>query len=111
MPTIAYKLFTVRRNRSIGSLFINRQAVLPVGEWLTAACYPTKGFAVRTGWHATPAPIAPHLGTTGRAWFRVELDEITAIDRPECQGGQWFLAGRMRILGPISNLDKQISLL
>lgn len=96
--TIAYKLFRVRKNGTIGSLFINRKAILPIGEWVEAKPYKTKGFAFRPGWHCTKKPHAPHLGMEGRAWYKVEIETYTEHIRPKNQGGMWYLAHRMKIL-------------
>ena len=96
---IAYKLFTKRRDGSLGPLFINRSQKVPVGKWLWAGDHPTTGFAHRPGWHAAGAPVAPHLKLLpDRVWCRVELKFVEAIDRPRAQGGQWFLARRMKVL-------------
>ena len=95
---IAYKLFRVRRNGSIGSLFIDRRTYLPFGVWLRAECHPTKGFALRPFWHATAEPHAPHLSMKGRAWYKVEILDFTPQSRPKSQGGIWFLAEQMKIL-------------
>jgi hypothetical protein len=90
---IAYKLFRMRRDGSLGSLFINRRARLPVGFWMGSQLYPTKGFAERCGWHCLAKPEAPHLSEKGRRWFEVEMDgEIQTIYRPASQGGVWYLA-------------------
>ena len=94
---IAYKLFRVRQDGSLGSLFINRRRRLPIGEWMESECIPTKGFAVREGWHCLPRPEAPHLTIKGRRWYAVEIDDWETLDRPASQGGHWFLAHRMRI--------------
>ena len=99
----AYKLFRVKRNGKIGSLFINRQADIQLNVWHEAECHPTKGFAVRQGWHCTMQPIAPHLSTKGRKWFQVEVEGITTFDRPECQGGTWVLARFMKVIGEVTN--------
>lgn len=95
---IGYKLFSLRKNGTLGSLFIHRRQVLPLGRWLRAECFPTKGFAVRTGWHVTPAPHAPHLSMKGRVWAEVELRDWSRLPRPACQGGVWLLARWMRIV-------------
>jgi len=95
---IGYKLFRVRKNGTLGSLFINAKAVIPFNKWLTAETYPTKGFAVRPGWHITHAPIAPHLSMKGRQWYKVEFKSFETIIRPEKQGGRWFIAKKMRVL-------------
>ena len=43
----AYKLFKLRADGTLGPLFINRQQVVPIGEWLEAETHPTQGYAVR----------------------------------------------------------------
>jgi hypothetical protein len=97
-PRLAYKLMRVRKDGSIGSLFINRKARLPIGQWLQAGNHPTKGFAHRPAWHTMETPRAPHLGTKGRAWFQVEIADWREQQRPAAQGGKWFLSQRMRII-------------
>jgi hypothetical protein len=98
---IAYKLFRVRKDGSIGPLFINARLRLAVGVWYDAEAHLTKGFAFRPGWHAAPTPNAPHLSERGRRWFRVELDDVTEYPRPNAQGGVWLLAKRLRVLEAI----------
>lgn len=98
---IAYKLFRVRKNGTIGSLFINRKDILPIGEWLISKVYPTKGYALRPGWHATKKPFAPHLSMKGRIWYKVEIKDFYKHKRPINQGGVWYLAKQMMILGEI----------
>lgn len=95
---IAYKLLRVRKNGTLGPLFINRSQVIPVGEWLTAGCFPTKGFKVRPGWHVTGRPYAPHLSMEGRIWARVEIKDFELFDRPANQGGRWYIAKKMKVL-------------
>jgi hypothetical protein len=101
---LAYKLFSVRGDGSIGPLFIDKAQRVPVGAWLNATCTPTKGFAVRQGWHACPKPIAPHLclhpkGKARRVWCRVALGgRITDKKVSSAQGGEWLLADRMMVL-------------
>ena len=96
---IAYKLMRVRANGTVTSLFINKSKTIPIGEWVEAKAHPTKGFAFRPGWHATNRPIAPHLSERGRMWFKVELKDVKRLKRPESQGGEWYLARHMRIVG------------
>jgi hypothetical protein len=97
----AYKLFKVRRDGSIGSLFIKPRDRLPLNQWLHAENIPTKGYAVRAGWHAMAKPEAPHLSPKGRRWFEVEIEDHEQYERPKSQGGIWFLAQRMKILKPL----------
>ena len=99
---IAYKLFRIRKDGSIGPLFIHRRLRIPTGEWLDAEAHPTKGFAVRPGWHCCRTPHAPHLTMSpDRRWFRVRIQSVTRFERPASQGGTWLLAGRLKVLGPI----------
>jgi hypothetical protein len=103
-PRKAYKLFRVDRTGRLRSLFIGKTDILPIGEWLTARVIPTKGFAVRAGWHCTVEQTAPHLaidpvGGMPRVWAEVECDGwIDYHNRPESQGGTWVTCQRMRIV-------------
>lgn len=98
MTIRAWKLVTQRKDGTLGPLFINKRLVMVPGVWMDAEAHPTKGFAFRPGWHATPHMRAPHLSGRGRVWVRVELDGVSHIKRPESQGGYWYLAKRMRVL-------------
>lgn len=95
----AWKLLRQRRDGSLGPLFIGRKQIIPVGVALEAECKPTKGYAVRKGWHCTLLPIAPHLSTKGRIWKEVEVEDYEFYQRPESQGGTWVLAQKMTIIG------------
>jgi len=97
-PAKAYKLIRLRRDGSLGPLFINRRQRVPIGEWLPAVCYPTKGYAVRKGWHATLKPVAPHLTEKGRVWAEVRVRDYEKLERPEAQGGTWVLAQEMKVV-------------
>jgi hypothetical protein len=94
----AYKLIRKMKDGSLSPLFINKKSRIPVGEWVNAELNPTKGFAVRKGWHCTLEPNAPHLSETGRVWVEVEVDDFEYFNRPESQGGTWVLAQRMKII-------------
>ena len=94
---MGYKLLRQRKNGTLGSLFINRKAVIPLGEWLRAESYPTKGYKIRPGWHLTREPYAPHLSENGRVWAYALIDDWTEEKRPESQGGTWFLAKWMKL--------------
>ena len=98
MIKVAYKLLRMRKDGTLGPLFINRRQRIPIGEWLQAEDYPTKGYAHRPGWHASHRPVAPHLTEKGRVWYEVEVDDYVELKRPEYQGGLWFLAQRMRVV-------------
>jgi hypothetical protein len=99
----AYKLVRLKKDGSLGSLFIHRQDILPIGEWLEAEFYPTPTFSPRKGWHCTFKPVAPHLKTElkngeKRIWVKVEVEDFTEYNRPDSQGGKWILANKMKIL-------------
>jgi len=99
----AYKLFKRRSNGTLGPLFINARQIIPIGETMIAESHPTKGFAVREGWHATLEPIAPHLsmaprGGCERVWCEVELGGTVLHKRPESQGGTWVLADTLKVI-------------
>lgn len=94
----AYKLFKLRKNNTLGSLFINSSQIIRKNRWYRAYNYPTKGFAVRPGWHATETPEAPHLSPKGRVWAKVELEEVKELKVPKNHGGKWFLAKKMKVL-------------
>lgn len=94
----AYKLFRVLKNGSIASLFINKNTRHKIGVWLEAEDHPTKGYARRFGWHSVAEPKAPHLSPYGRAWFEVEIEDYTTLDRPFNQGAIWYISKRIKII-------------
>jgi hypothetical protein len=104
---IAYKLFNVRADGTLGPLFIDKATVVPIGQWLTGVCVPTQGFAIRKGWHACLTPYAPHLalrpkGKRPRVWCKVELaGDVTRKVVPQ---GEWYIAERMRVLEVLPSL-------
>lgn len=106
---IAYKLLRVRKDKTVGPIFINKQLVIKVGEWMDAESHPTKGFQVRPGWHVMAKPEAPHLSIKGRAWYSVEVEAAVEYNRPESQGGKWFLASRMKLVAPVSRSVKTVN--
>lgn len=94
-----YKLFHVRKDGSIGSLFINRRLRLEIGKRYEAEDHPTKGFAFRAGWHICDKPCAPHLSMKDRRWYVVEFDGwINRHVRPASQGGLWYTAQYMTVV-------------
>lgn len=95
---IAFKLLRVRKDSSLGPLFINRKQRIPLRKWLRAENHPTKGFSVRPGWHCCAHPHAPHLSMAGRVWAVVEIRGAVEHHRPEAQGGLWYTAKRMKVL-------------
>ena len=99
----AYKLLRLGKDGNLYPLFINKKSSTPFDIWMQAECHPTKGFAVRQGWHCCFAPVAPHLKTSlasgeKRVWCEVEVEDFEKYDRPESQGGAWILAQRMKLV-------------
>ena len=97
----AYKLLR-EKDGKLFPLFINRNVETPIGVELIAECHPTKGFAVRKGWHCCFQPIAPHLkmrlaNGEQRIWVECEVEDYETYNRPESQGGTWVLAQKMTI--------------
>ena len=105
MIKIGYKLFHVRKNLTIGPLFINRSQVIPLDKCLRAESHKTKGFKFRPGWHICSEPKAPHIKLNckcqKRAWYKVEFSDFETIVRPECQGGIWYIANNMKVIEKI----------
>lgn len=97
----AFKLFRVRKDGSLGPLFINMRLRIETGVWYEAEDHPTKGFAHRPGWHCGDQPEAKHLSEKGRAWYEVEIQDFYRFPRPAHQGGEWIIANHMRVIGPV----------
>lgn len=97
---IAYKLFHERKDGTLGPLFINRKQVIPINSWLPAGVYPTKGYALRPGWHVCSKCCAPHLTSKRekRVWKQVEVVSYIPLPRPKNQGGMWYLAEWMKVV-------------
>jgi hypothetical protein len=86
------------KNGELRPLFINKVQGIPIGVWLRAEEHPTKGFALRPGWHVCSEPIAPHLSKRDRVWCKVEVDDVEVLQRPATQGKIWYIAKWMKIL-------------
>jgi len=98
---IAYKLFRKRKDGTYGPLFINRKQRVEPMTWYDAESHPTKGFAVRPGWHCCAEPLAPHLSKKDRVWCKVMITQYTEHQRPESQGGLWYTANKMKVLNEL----------
>lgn len=105
---MAYKLFRVRSNGTIGSLFINKSQIIPVGRQMLALPHKTDGFKYRVGWHCCPWPHMPHLSNRGRKWFVVEIFGVTLLKRSKKQGRKWYIAQRMTVLHPVIRNKERI---
>jgi len=103
---IAYKLVRKMADGRLSSLFVNKQARLPLNVWLRAENHvqlaSNAGLANRPGWHCTREPKADHLSMEGRVWVKVELKGVEEFPRPVNQGGTWLIAEYMRIIKEIS---------
>jgi hypothetical protein len=106
---LGFKLFRKRKDGSYGPLFINRRQKLHVGVVYDAENHPTKGYAVRPGWHICSEANAPHLSKKDRVWCIVGFHDYTKHIRPESQGGLWFTANKMVILGELDVKPESIS--
>lgn len=95
---IGYKLFNLRKDNTLGPLFINRKQRLELNTIYAAESHPTKGYAFRPGWHVCAEQNAPHLSKKNRVWCKVEISDWSEHKRPVCQGGLWYLANRMKII-------------
>ena len=112
---VAYKLMRQLKDGTVHPLFINKKEETRFGVVLPAECYPTKGFAVRQGWHCCFTPYAPHLkqdlsNGEHRVWVEVLVRNYDTYDRPESQGGAWILAQEMIAERIISDEEVQMIL-
>ena len=98
---IGYKLFRVKANGTITSLFINKLVELPLDEWLVAEDHLTEGYKHRPGWHCCLTPNTPHLSEKGRDWYCVEMRDVKEEKRPRSQGGVWYIAGSIKIIDKV----------
>ena len=103
---IAYKLVRKLKSGELAPLFINKKLRLVFNKWLPAENHPTKGFAVRPGWHCCSDTFAPHLSKKDRVWVEVEIEDFVEIKRPESQGGIWYLANRIKFLKIVEKINK-----
>lgn len=108
----AYKLLRKLSDGKLYPLFIHKTFSTPFGEWMQAECYPTKGFAIRKGWHCTFIPLAPHLSIKlangeQRVWVECEVEDYATYNRPESQGGTWILAQKMKVVKELSMNEVQ----
>ena len=105
---IAYKLIRLRKDGTLGPLFIGRKIVIPVRKWVKAKAIRTPGFAFRPGWHACSTPSAPHLTEKGRVWCQVSLRGFKKHQRPAAQGGLWYTAKEMRVNYLLTGVDRRM---
>ena len=80
---VAFKLVRLRKDGTVGPLFIDRGFTPEVGPramWYRAKFNPTKGFAER------------------RVWVECRVACFRTYSRPESQGGTWILADRIKFV-------------
>ena len=105
---IAYKLLRKKNDNKLYPLFIDKKNETKLGIWLNAKCIPTKGFAIREGFHCCYKPYAPHLKTElksgeKRVWVECEIEDYETYNRPESQCGTWLLAKRIKLIRELTN--------
>ena len=126
----AYKLFRQRKDGSLGPLFIDQSLKIELGKVYHAEAKPTKGYAVRPGFHMGHLPSAPHLTEKGRLWVECEIPDFEytpdlfpsafskvgdmkivpaagfyRFKRPSHQGGYWLISGSIRPVRILSKSD------
>ena len=100
-----YKLFSLYKDGTVGSLFIDKKKRLEVGIWYEAKPVQTKGFAFRPGWHICSTKSAPHLSKKKRMWALVEFcGDVVEHKRPESQGGLWYTSKYIKIIKLLDNI-------
>lgn len=101
---IAYKVMRLRKNGTLGTLFINRKQVIPLGVWLDYESHETKGFAFRPGWHCMPNPVfPPQLAKhVDRVICEVEVEDFEMYERKFTQG-MWILAKKIKVIRIMEN--------
>lgn len=99
-----FKLMRRRRGSDLlYPLFIGKSQGLQLGVWYEAQCLPTKGYALRPGWHSGASPAAPWLlrkdGTLAadRVWCECEIEDYYVFRRPSARGGEWYISKRLCI--------------
>jgi hypothetical protein len=98
----------MRKNGTLGSLFINKKAVVPVNVWILAKDCKSPGYAHRPGWHVLARPVAPHLSKKGRVWASVTIMDYRPFKRPSSQGGLWYLANKMKVNKVLGRTDGNV---
>ena len=97
---IAYKMMKLRKDNTLGPLFIDASLKIRIGETHVAKQGThKKGYKYRPGFHCCLTPHAPHLKLgEGRVWVEVLISDYTEEHRPMSQGGTWYLANRITFL-------------
>lgn len=89
----AYKLFNLRKDGTLHPLYVDKETIMPLHEWLKATPGPQMengkvhsklgGLAFRPGFHCTSIPLADHIGkkmnngklcqASNTVWCEVEM--------------------------------------
>ncbi len=109
----AYKLVRKTKDGTYYPLFIGKNVPYVPGKLIKAEYIPTSGFAIRTGFHCTLTPHAPHLkmklkNGEKRVWIKVDISNFNYYDRPESQGGTWVLAQKLKVIRELSPYEVKI---
>ena len=99
---IAYKLLSMRKDGSLGPLFINKRQRIKIGVWYNAEPHRKKGYAFRPGWHAFftmdgASHLKKKIKREKRVWVKCEVMDFVFYDRPVNQG-QWILAQKLKVI-------------
>lgn len=89
---VAYKLCRLLKSGEITPLFINKTFRIPFNTWLEAEGHETKGYKFRPYWHCMSRMKADHLSKKGRVWVKIRIKNYAVMNRPDHQGGKWYLA-------------------
>lgn len=111
MEMVAYKLVRKKGDKYY-PLFITKNEETEIGKWMPAECHPTKGFAIRQGWHCCFKPYAPHLkeelaSGEKRVWVKCKIRNFEKYNRPESQGGAWLLAQELMVVRELTKSEVQ----
>jgi len=99
---IVYKLFRKMKDGSIAPLFIHKKDRYEIGKWETAKKgKKVKGFKYNPFFHSCSTPSAPHLSENNREWYVCSIRDFSIYERPDNQGGIWYLSEKMKVLGTL----------
>jgi len=91
-------------NRQV--LLLNRgESLVDVIDWHDAVCLLVKGNAIAPfgydDYYKIPISEFSAEKMQKSGTFKVEIEDAISIKRPSSQGGLWFLAEKMKVVGPV----------
>jgi hypothetical protein len=101
--TKAWKLFRLRKDGTLGPLFVDRELVIrPETVYTARQDIRPKTLAYRPGFHCIKHRWAPHIkmrlhNGERRVWCRVVIADYYRDKRPLTQGGMWYVAQNLMI--------------